>query len=180
MNPIYTFGHSTRTTRQVIKLLKAHGIQVVIDVRKLPGSRRYPRFNQDRLKASLKKAGIGYRHIKELGGRRRALPESPNTAWRNRSFQAYADHMLSDEFERGLAKVLKLAETRTVAIMCAEAVPWRCHRSLIADALVARGLRTFDIFTETRAQEHTLKPWARRRGGKVIYPGASQAAALGK
>jgi uncharacterized protein (DUF488 family) len=167
---VLTIGHSARTLEDFLHLLKSHRVSRLIDVRKLPGSTAHPYFNQDELSAALKEAGIDYLHIPALGGRRRPQADSLNGGWRNRSFQGYADYMQTDEFERGLREVIVAAARRRVALMCAEAVPWRCHRSLIADALVACGIPVEHIMSPTRRQEHTLRPFARVRGTQVTYP----------
>jgi uncharacterized protein (DUF488 family) len=168
---VFTIGHSTRSAGEFLDLLRAHSIQVLYDVRRLPGSNRYPQFNADRLKRFLEKRGIQYRHVPGLGGRRRPRPDSHNDAWRNASFRGYADYMETDEFKRSLDRVISRAAHKRVALMCAEAVPWRCHRSLIADALIARGLSVYDIMTETRATPHHLPGWARLiRGHRLSYP----------
>src|SRR5689334_6184726 len=135
MNTLYTIGHSTRTIEQFIALLKAHGIQTVVDVRTIPKSRHNPQFGQDMLSSALHEAGIEYTHLAKLGGLRRAASDSVNTGWQNFSFRGYADYMATDAFKEGLEELKAVAEKRRVAILCAEAVPWRCHRSLIADAL---------------------------------------------
>ncbi len=168
--PVLTIGHSARTLEDFLHLLKSHRVRRLIDVRKLPGSAAHPHFNQDELSASLEQAGIDYMHLPSLGGRRRPQADSPNAAWRNRSFQGYADYMQTEEFEKGLRKVIASAARRRVALMCAEAVPWRCHRSLIADALLADGIPVEHIMSATRTQPHTLRPFARVNGTRVTYP----------
>jgi len=150
--------------------LQAHGTTLVADVRKMPGSRRNPQFGRDTLPQILRRAGIGYRHLPGLGGRRRRQPDSPNTGWKNASFQGYADHMLTPEFGTSIEELLELAGRERVALMCAEAVPWRCHRSLIADALVARGVAVEHVLGVSRTQPHVLRPWARVDGTRVTYP----------
>ena len=167
---VYTIGHSTRPIAAFIRLLKAHGIGRVIDVRLIPQSRHNPQFGRLALSRSLHSARIHYRHIPDLGGRRRPQPDSVNTAWRNASFRGYADYMQSPAFDKALDRCLAFAAREPVVFMCAEAVPWRCHRSLIADALVARGIEVREIVSETRAQPHRLTPWARVRRGRVEYP----------
>jgi uncharacterized protein (DUF488 family) len=136
----------------------------------MPGSRRNPQFGQDALPAALQQVGIGYVHLPSLGGLRRRMKDSPNTGWRNASFQGYADYMLTSEFAAGLDELLKCACGERAALMCAEAVPWRCHRSLIADALVVRGIAVEHILSGSRTQTHTLRPWAAVRGSQLIYP----------
>ena len=168
---VLTVGHSTRSIEEFIELLQGHSVQRVVDVRTVPRSRRNPQFGQDVLPRSLANAGIGYTHLKALGGLRRARPDSPNAGWRNASFRGYADHMQTPEFASALEELLALARKELVAVMCAEAVPWRCHRSLIADALLVRGVAAEDIATPTRRTPHKLTPFARVRGTEITYPG---------
>jgi uncharacterized protein (DUF488 family) len=172
---IYTIGHSTRTIEEFVALLREHGVELLVDVRRFPGSRRHPQFGSAALAESLKAAGIGYRHAEALGGRRRseAGAASPNTAWRNDAFRAYADYMATPEFRAALDRLVQLARERTAVIMCAEAVPWRCHRRLITDALLARGVPVADIIgpgeaSAARLSEHAVVV----DGGMVIYPAA--------
>ena len=167
---VLTIGHSTRTLEKFIGLLQAHGATRVADVRTVPRSRHNPQFNKTSLSRALKKAGLGYIHVPGLGGLRHAKRDSLNVGWRNASFRGYADHMQTPEFEQGLEELIRLAKQERIAIMCAEAVPWRCHRSLIADALLVRGIRTEDIMSPTRRQVHTLTPFAKVRGTLVTYP----------
>jgi uncharacterized protein (DUF488 family) len=169
---IFTIGHSTRTIEQFIELLKAHGVSRLVDVRTIPRSRHNPQFNADSLPDSLKAARIQYRHLPELGGLRRVRPDSLNLGWRNASFRGFADYMQTPEFEAGLEKLLKLGERGQAAIMCAEAVPWRCHRSLIADALTARHIGVEHITSKTRRQPHEMTPFAKVKRGLVTYPAA--------
>ncbi len=169
---ILTVGHSARPLEEFIDLLRAHGVTRLVDVRKMPRSRRNPQFNADALPASLRQAGIRYVAMPGLGGLRRRRPDSPNAGWKNASFQGYADYMLTPEFDRSLQELIELAQGERVALMCAEAVPWRCHRSLIADALLVRGLAVEHILTEKRTQRHTLKPWAKVEGTRLTYPPA--------
>jgi uncharacterized protein (DUF488 family) len=167
---IWTIGHSTRATDEFISLLKANHIKLLIDVRSLPGSRRYPQFNKERLVDSLGKSGINYEHFPELGGRRKAKPESKNTAWRNPSFRGYADYMETDEFYQGIKRLLDLAaDTGATAIMCAEAVWWRCHRSLISDYLKARGIEVMHILDANKTQPHPYTSAARIANGELSY-----------
>ena len=168
---IFTIGHSTRSLDELIAILKAHGVKAVADVRQFPRSRRYPHFNDDVLVESLPRAGVAYLPFKSLGGRRRALKDSPNTGWRNEAFRGYADFMQTPAFERALEELMEAARQRATAIMCAEAVPWRCHRSLISDALLARGWRVLDIFDAKKVQGHKLPEFARVEATRVIYPG---------
>lgn len=165
-----TVGHSTRTIEEFIGLLKAHGVTRVVDVRTVPRSRHNPQFNRDSLPESLKGAGLSYIHLPGLGGLRHARPDSINAGWRNASFRGYADYMQTPEFEESLEELIQLARQEQIAIMCAEAVPWRCHRSLIGDALVVRGLGVEDIMTPTRRQVHTLMSFAKIRGATITYP----------
>jgi uncharacterized protein (DUF488 family) len=167
---VWTIGHSDRPLEEFLRLLQAQDITLVADVRKLPGSRRNPQFGRDTLPESLRQAGIGYAHMPGLGGRRRRRPDSPNGGWKNASFQGYADYMLTPEFEASLQELLDLAGRERVALMCAEAVPWRCHRSLIADALTARGVAVEHILGGSRTQAHTLRDWARVEGTRITYP----------
>jgi uncharacterized protein (DUF488 family) len=167
--PVFTIGHSTRPIEDFIALLKAHQIQLLVDVRTVPRSRHNPQFNRDTLPDSLHHEGIDYLHMPELGGLRHTRKDSTNTAWRNLSFRGFADYMETPEFEKGLARLIELSRARPTAIMCAEAVPWRCHRSLIADALVARGVEVFEISSLTRLQPHKMTPFAKIEGTKVHY-----------
>jgi uncharacterized protein (DUF488 family) len=167
---VFTIGHSTRPIETFIRLLKAHGVQRLVDVRTIPRSRHNPQFNRDQLSPSLHRAKIHYRHMPGLGGLRHARPDSTNTGWRNASFRGYADYMQTPAFEEQLTRCIALAREERVVLMCAEAVPWRCHRSLIADALLARGLEACEITSGVRAQRHTLTPWAQVHGTQVTYP----------
>ena len=174
---VMTIGHSTRTIEEFIRLLQAHGASCVADVRTVPGSRHNPQFNKDSLPGSLKKAGLGYVHLPGLGGLRHAKLDSPNMGWRNASFRGYADYMQTPEFAKSLEELVRLANQDRIVLMCAEAVPWRCHRSLIADVLLVRGIRTEDIMSATRRQVHTLTPFAKVQGAVITYPaGASEGA----
>jgi len=168
---VYTIGHSTRPIADFVSLLQAHAVARVIDVRKIPQSRRHPQFGKEQLAAALARAEIDYRHLPELGGLRRPRRDSINTAWQNDSFRGYADYMQTPEFAAAIDDCLKLAAERPSAVMCAEAVPWRCHRRLIADALVARGVEVMDIIDANRPTPHQLSPWARVDGVRVSYPG---------
>ena len=152
-------------------MLEAHGIQRVVDIRTIPRSRFNPQFNTDTLRESLSAAGIDYVWMKELGGLRHAKKDSINTGWKNASFRGYADYMQTPEFAEGMASLIKLASEKKTAIMCAEAVPWRCHRSLVADALAARGVEVRSILSATRAQPHAITSFARVSGTDVTYPG---------
>src|ERR1700733_13240079 len=176
-NAILTIGHSTRPLNEFLALLIAHGVECVVDVRTIPRSRRNPQFSSDALEDSLRKAHIGYAHRKQLGGLRHPKKHSINTGWRNDGFRGYADYMQTPEFDAALADLIEFTRTKRCAIMCAEAVPWRCHRSLIADNLVVRGIKVEDIMSPTRARIHTLTPFARVRkdsvrGKRITYPAA--------
>jgi uncharacterized protein (DUF488 family) len=167
---VLTVGHSTRTLKEFIVLLRTHEVDQLIDVRTVPRSRHNPQFNRDRLPRPLQKAGIRYRHMAGLGGLRHARGDSINTAWRNASFRGFADYMQTSEFQEALDQLIQVAQKRRTAIMCAEAVPWRCHRSLIGDALLIRGFRVEEITSSTHTRPHTLAPWARVRGQQLFYP----------
>jgi len=167
---IWTIGHSTRSIDTFISLLKANGITVLADVRTWPGSKRYPQFNKEKLSQSLGKAGIRYEHFPELGGRRKAKPDSKNTAWRNESFRGYADYMETEEFDKGVKRLLDLAAAAgPTVIMCAEAVWWRCHRSLISDYLKAFDIEVTHIFDENKTEPHPYTSAARIANGKLSY-----------
>jgi len=167
---VMTIGHSTHTLKEFIRLLQAHGATCVVDVRTVPRSRHNPQFNKTSLPRSLKKAGLGYVHTPGLAGLRHAKRDSPNVGWQNASFRGYADYMQTPEFTQSLEELIRLANQDRIVLMCAEAVPWRCHRSLIADALLVRGIRTEDISSATRRQVHTLTPFAKVRGTAITYP----------
>ena len=171
---VYTLGHSTLDAAAFLRLVAAHGIEGIADVRRFPASRRHPHFGREALAAALAGAGIAYDWIPELGGRRTPRPDSPNVGWRVEGFRGYADHMDTEEFARGLARLVELAGARRSAIMCAEAVPWRCHRRLIADALVARGIEVRHVTGPTAAESHTPTPFARFDGEHIVYDGAPQ------
>jgi uncharacterized protein (DUF488 family) len=168
---VLTIGHSTRTLEAFIEMLQGHTVKRLVDVRTVPRSRHNPQFNRDTLPEALGAAGIRYTHMPGLGGLRHPRADSVNAAWRSDSFRGYADYMQTPEFETNLTALIEQARKERVAIMCAEAVPWRCHRSLIADALVARGVSVEHILSATRTQTHTLTPWARIEGKSVTYPG---------
>lgn len=172
---VFTVGHSTRPIDQFISLLKAHGVRQLADVRTIPRSRHNPQFGEDQLGPALEQAGIHYLRMPELGGLRHAQRDSINTAWRNASFRGYADYMQTQPFANALEQLIALARRRPTAAMCAEAVPWRCHRSLIADALLVRGIDAEEIVSATRAQPHKLTPWAHVSGKSVTYPGTETA-----
>lgn len=168
---IWTVGHSTRSVTDFISLLRGHGIRQLVDVRSIPRSRHNPQFGQDQLRHSLEDTGIHYLHMPGLGGLRHAHRDSINTAWKNASFRGFADYMQTAEFDASLDELVRLAQDRPTAIMCAEAVPWRCHRSLIADALLARGLNVEEITSESGTRPHMLTPWSCVAGHRVTYPG---------
>ena len=167
---VLTVGHSTRPIEAFLELLAGHGVTQLIDVRTVPRSRHNPQFNEDALPISLATANIGYAHAGGLGGFRTTTADSPNAGWRNLSFRGYADYMHTTDFAANLASVIELARTDRVALMCAEAVPWRCHRSLIADALLVHGVATCEIVSPKRLQPHKLTPFARVRGEEITYP----------
>ena len=167
---IWTIGHSTRTIDEFISFLQTNQIRLLVDVRSLPGSKRYPQFNKEALADSLGKSGIRYEHFPELGGRRRAKPGSTNTGWRNASFRGYADYMETEEFQKGVKRLLDLAaEAGPTAIMCAEAVWWRCHRSLISDYLKARGIEVMHILDANELEPHPFTSAARIVNGELSY-----------
>jgi len=167
---VLTVGHSTRPIADFIALLRAHGVTQLVDVRTVPRSRHNPQFGGDALAASLAAESIGYSHVAALGGLRSPRAGSINGGWRNRSFQGYADYMQTEAFADAVMTLIALAERERVAIMCAEAVPWRCHRSLIADALVARGVAACEIVSAKRLQPHRMTPFAVVEGARVTYP----------
>ena len=167
---LYTIGHSTRTTRELVELLRAHGVKQVVDIRIMPKSRHNPQFNRPALSRSLRAAKIGYRHLKALGGLRHARPDSINLGWRNASFRGYADYMQTEDFAAGLARLEQVAARRPTVIMCAEALPWRCHRSLIADALTVARWRVLHIQNRKTVRSHKRTPFLRVRSGRLVYP----------
>lgn len=170
-NSIYTIGHSTHTTEAFFELLRVYAIQLLVDVRTIPRSRANPQFGSDLLPDALQAIGIAYRHLKALGGLRHPTKTSPNTGWRNASFRGFADYMATPAFQAGLAELEELASRQKTAIMCAEALPWRCHRSLIADALTIAGWHVYHIMSKNTIKEHTLTPFLRVEGGILIYSG---------
>ena len=170
---ILTIGHSTRAIGEFIELLRAHEVTRVVDVRTVPRSRHNPQFNREQLPASLHAAGISYQHCPALGGLRRTTSASRNTGWRNRSFRGYADYMQTRKFREAVDQLIGQAERDRLALMCAEAVPWRCHRSLIADALLIRGVKSEDISNAARRTPHRLTPFAHVRGTLITYPSES-------
>ena len=170
---IFTIGHSTHPIDEFVDILKFHGIGFVIDVRTIPKSRHNPQYNSDTLAATLHGHAIGYEHLPGLGGLRHTKKVSINTAWENASFRGFADYMQTEDFERNLNTLIETAGRQPTAVMCAEAVPWRCHRSLIADALLARGITVMNIMGKTPAKTHTMTPWARVVGTTITYSATS-------
>ena len=171
---IYTVGHSTHPISDFIRTLNAYGIQLVADVRSIPRSRHNPQFNMEALEDELQKHDIGYVWLKDLGGLRHTVKNSINTAWENKSFRGYADYMQTPEFARAIDELIDIGKKKRTAIMCAEAVPWHCHRSLIGDALLARGIEVEDIMSESSIRPHQLTPWAQIQGSTVTYPGSQK------
>jgi len=167
---VFTVGHSTLPIERFIASLQAYGIQTLADIRTVPRSRHNPQFNSEALAAALEQAAISYVVMPALGGLRRARKDSPNTGWRNASFRGYADYMQTDAFREGLEDLIRLSKRQRVAIMCAEAVPWRCHRSLVADALGVRGIEVIEILSETSYRPHSLTPFAQVEGNAIRYP----------
>ncbi len=167
---LYTLGHSTRTLEEFLDILAQYKIKLLVDVRTVPRSRRVPQFNTENLAQVLPPHHINYHHLPALGGLRKTRPDSPNTGWRNESFRGYADYMQTPDFESGLNELIKLASKKTTAIMCAEAVPWRCHRSLISDALLVRSWTVIDLFSTTSAKPHKLTDFAKVEGTHLTYP----------
>ena len=167
---VLTIGHSTRSIESFIEMLRAHGVKRLVDVRTMPRSRTNPQFNRESLTESLEEAGIGYTHVAELGGLRHARKDSLNTGWRNASFRGYADYMQTPEFEAAITGLIEAAKREQVTIMCAEAVPWRCHRSLVADALNVRGVPVIEILSESNYRTHKLTPFAQVEGMRITYP----------
>lgn len=167
---VRTIGHSTRAIDEFLEMLKAHSIEELIDIRTVPRSRHNPQFDSGSLNRSLEQAGIAYRHMPGLGGLRKPRPDSINTGWRNASFRGYADYMQTPEFERALEELIVAAGARRVAIMCAEALEWRCHRSLVADALTVRGIDVEHIQSATRVKPHRMTPFAAVTGTAIVYP----------
>jgi len=167
---ILTVGHSTQTLEAFSRLLQIHDVKQVVDVRTVPRSRHNPQFNRDTLPNVLTAVGIGYEHKAGLGGLRHPQPDSVNTGWHNASFRGFADYMQTPEFAASLDSLIALAKQQQIVLMCAEAVPWRCHRSLIADALVVRGIQVEHIMNKTRRQAHSLTSFAHVEGTSITYP----------
>jgi uncharacterized protein (DUF488 family) len=167
---VFTIGHSTRPIDEFVELLQTYGVKQLVDVRTIPRSRRNPQFNTEVLRESLKQRRIRYRHLGKLGGLRRAKKDSKNLGWRNASFRGYADYMAATDFASGLETLMRIARSKTIAFMCAEAVPWRCHRSLIADALTKKGWMVRHIMTHKSAPLHRPTPFLRVKKGQLFYP----------
>lgn len=171
MRTIQTIGHSTHPIDEFLAMLRAHGVQHLVDVRTVPKSRHNPQFARENLQASIEEAGLQYTYMgTTLGGFRRPQPDSPNMAWRNTSFRGYADYMQTPQFAEALTQLESIAEKQCTAIMCAESMPWRCHRSLIADALIARGWTVYEIMSMAPAKQRKLPEWAHVTNGRVTYP----------
>lgn len=166
---VWSVGHSTHSFEDFLMILRAHQVEAMADVRRLPGSRRHPHFGAEALRSALRAAGIAYLHLPELGGRRSSREDSRNTAWRNRSFRGYADHMESAEFTEGMAELCGFAAARRTAVLCAEALWWRCHRALIADWLKTAGVGVVHLDGRGRGQPHPYTSAARVRGGRLGY-----------
>jgi uncharacterized protein (DUF488 family) len=167
---VHTIGHSTRPIDAFVELLRGCRIDTLVDIRTVPRSRHNPQYEQQSLQRSLTEAGIAYRYAASLGGLRRPSPDSVNRGWRNASFRAYADHMQTEEFAAAIDELAALAAERRPAIMCAEAVPWRCHRSLVGDALLVRGIEVVDIISESSIKKHSLTRFAKVDGTRITYP----------
>lgn len=170
MTTVYTIGHSTRPIEEFIEMLDHNGVKQLVDIRTIPGSRHNPQYGQKALEKSMEDAGVRYFYRKELGGLRPKVPDSINMGWRNASFRNYADYMQTEEFAEGVDSLIALAEKAPTAIMCAEALPWRCHRSLVGDALLVRGVEVLDIMSTTKTTPHKLTPFAVVDGSCITYP----------
>ena len=171
---IFTIGHSTHPIEEFLDLLRNHQIQVVADVRRFPGSRRHPQFGQENLSSALRQNGIDYVHFPELGGRRKARPDSQNTAWRVEAFRGYADYMQTDEFNNGMKRLLDIAHAKRTCIMCAEALWWQCHRGLIADWLKAKGHEVIHMLANGKTEEHPFTSAASLSNGELSYQGSNK------
>ncbi|KAA6459182.1 DUF488 domain-containing protein [Acidobacteria bacterium AB60] len=171
---LFTIGHSTHTLEEFVHLLRVHGVKRVADVRSIPKSRHVPQFNGEALEEALHSAGLGYRHMADLGGRRHSRKGSKNTGWRNASFRGYADYMATPVFAEALQELMRMAQEEPTTVMCAEAVPWRCHRSLIGDALLVRGWEVRDILSAAPATVHKPTPFLRVVDGELTYPGVDE------
>jgi uncharacterized protein (DUF488 family) len=172
---IFTIGHSTRTIEEFVDILKAYQIEAVVDIRTIPRSRHAPQFNYDILSGHLKKNGIEYIHMKGLGGLRHPFKDSQNTGWRNSSFRGFADYMQDNEFQENINALIEMAKSKRLVLMCAEAVPWRCHRSLIADALQVRKIKVEHILSSTSHRPHSLTSFAEVHGKRITYQSPGQA-----
>lgn len=172
---LYTVGHSTRSLAELVAILRAHCVELLVDVRRFPASRRHPHFSRQSLERGLSAAGIGYLWLEGLGGRRPGRKDSPHTAWRVAGFSSYADHMESAEFEQAARKLLDRAREATAAVMCAEALPERCHRRLLSDWLTVRGVQVVHLLDETRTRPHELPDFARVEGERLVYDGGQMA-----
>ena len=170
MTKLFTIGHSTRSIEEFVELLNAHAVAQLVDIRTIPKSRHNPQFGQDELAGALQQRGIEYVYIKELGGLRSAARQSMNEGWRNKSFRNYADYMQTEPFSQGLQQLMALARQAPTAIMCAEAVPWRCHRSLVGDALLVHGLSVDEIISSGNTRPHALTSFAKVEGANITYP----------
>ena len=171
---VYTIGHSTHSDDAFVKMLQSYGIEAVVDVRKISKSRHNPQFGEEELREHLGRHDIAYQRLEGLGGLRHSAKASVNTAWKNLSFRGYAEYMQTPEFKESLEKVIRIAAEKRTAIMCAEAVPWRCHRSLIADALLVRNISVVDIMSEETSRPHVLTPFAKVDGDTITYPGTDE------
>jgi uncharacterized protein (DUF488 family) len=168
---MFTIGHSNRPLAEFLEMLKAHGVELLVDIRTVPRSRYNPQYNRDTLPEALAAEGIAYEHMPELGGLRHPRKDSINMGWKNASFRGYADYMQTEEFRGNLDRLVGLAKGRETAVMCAESVPWRCHRSLVADALAAQGIPVRHIMSTAAANPHKMTPFARTENGRITYPG---------
>jgi uncharacterized protein (DUF488 family) len=176
--PLFSFGHSTRSAQEIVEMLRAHGVERVVDVRAYPGSRRHPHVGREAMAVWLGEAGIDYVHLPALGGRRRPQPGSPNTGWENEQFKGYADHMATPEFHAAMAHLLDLCERGRTTCLCAEAQWWRCHRRMICDAALVAGHPAVHILSATRTAPHELTPFAQVDGRRLTYPPAQTALPL--
>lgn len=167
---VFTVGHSTRLLKDFIAMLKNYNVKKLLDVRTVPRSRHNPQFNKETLPGNLSKTGISYLHMPGLGGLRHPAKDSPNTGWRNASFRGFADYMQTEDFKENMNNLIGIAKKKQVALMCAESVPWRCHRSLIADALQARGVQVKHIMSQKSCKDHVFTPWIKVRGLQITYP----------
>ncbi|PKN80891.1 MAG: DNA repair protein [Deltaproteobacteria bacterium HGW-Deltaproteobacteria-1] len=170
MNAVYTIGHSTRTIDEFIKILKPYNIETVVDVRTIAASRHNPQYNEEDLCKSLSRKGIGYIHCKGLGGLRHTTKASINTAWENSSFRGYADYIQTPQFQENLNRLIDIIKDKPTVIMCAETLPWRCHRSLIGDALLVLNIEVIDIINEKTSKPHLLTSFAKVKGNRIVYP----------